>query len=141
VIALMPNADAGGDAVRAALQSFAARPDFRVMTHMPRGEFLSWLARADALVGNSSSGIIEAASLGLWVVNAGTRQNLRERGANVIDAAPGAEAIRVAVASVLDRPRGQWPNLYGDGRSAERMAELLATLALDTRKLDKINAY
>lgn len=141
VFALMPNADAGGDRIRAVLQSFVAQPGFRVATHLPRVEFLSWLARADALVGNSSSGIIEAASLGLWVVNVGTRQQLRERSPNVIDVVPREDDVRRALAEVLARPRGHWRNVYGDGRSAERIFEVLARLPLGQAVLEKTNAY
>ena len=141
VLALMPNADAGGDRIRAVLQSFSAQAGFRGATHLPRMEFLSWLARADALVGNSSSGIIEAASLGLWVVNVGTRQQLRERSPNVIDVVPRKGDVQGAVAEVLARPRGQWRNVYGDGRSTERIFQVLAGLPPGRAVLEKINAY
>jgi GDP/UDP-N,N'-diacetylbacillosamine 2-epimerase (hydrolysing) len=141
VLALMPNADAGGNRIRAALQGFSARPDFRLATHVPRSEFLSWLARTDAMVGNSSSGIIEAASFGLWVVNVGKRQQLRERSANVLDVQPVEIDIRRAVADVLARPRGRWHNVYGEGGSAERIVEILGRLPLEPAALEKINAY
>jgi GDP/UDP-N,N'-diacetylbacillosamine 2-epimerase (hydrolysing) len=140
VFALMPNADAGGDLIRAALRAFVP-PEVRVATHLPRTEFLSWLARADALVGNSSSGIIEAASLGLWVVNVGARQQLRERSENVIDVAPVEAEVRQAVTEVLARPRGRWRNVYGDGKSAERIIEVLGQLPTGRAVLEKINAY
>jgi GDP/UDP-N,N'-diacetylbacillosamine 2-epimerase (hydrolysing) len=141
VLALAPNADAGGDAIRAAFDGFASRPDFRLATHLPRAEYLSWLARADAMAGNSSSGIIEAASLGLWVVNVGKRQQLRERSPNVIDVAPVAEEVRRAVSMVLARPRGRWQNVYGDGGAAERIVEILGRVPLEPAVLEKINAY
>ena len=141
VLALAPNADAGADRILAELQGFSSRPDFRLATHLPRAKFVSWQARADAMVGNSSSGIIEAASLGLWVVNVGKRQQLRERSPNVIDVPPVAEEVRRAVSAVLARPRGQWRNAYGDGGSAERIVEILGRLPLEPAVLEKINAY
>jgi GDP/UDP-N,N'-diacetylbacillosamine 2-epimerase (hydrolysing) len=139
VLALRPNADAGGDRIRAVLDS--CRPRCRVLTHLPRPEFMSWMARADAIVGNSSAGIIEAASVGQWVVNVGSRQRLRERSGNVVDVPPEPEAVQRALVDVLRRPRQQWKNVYGDGRSAPRIAELIERLPLDAAALDKINAY
>ena len=98
------------------------------------------------------AGIIEAASLGTPVVNVGSRQNLRERNANVVDVAVDvadvpvevanvAVAIEAALRSALDH--GPWPreNIYGDGHSGERIADWLATLPLDRRLLEKANAY
>jgi GDP/UDP-N,N'-diacetylbacillosamine 2-epimerase (hydrolysing) len=93
------------------------------------------------MVGNSSSGIIDAASLGLWVVNVGTRQRLRERSANVIDVPPEAEAVREALAEVLARPRGRWTNVYGDGNSADRIVRIIESLPLGDGVAEKINAY
>jgi GDP/UDP-N,N'-diacetylbacillosamine 2-epimerase (hydrolysing) len=141
VLALMPNADAGGDQVRDALAGYAEHPDVAVVTHLRRDRFVSWLAQADAMVGNSSSGIIEAASVGLWVVNVGTRQRLRERSGNVIDVDPDASEIARAVKDVIRRPRGSFRNVYGDGHASERIVELLANLPLTSSVLMKSNAY
>jgi GDP/UDP-N,N'-diacetylbacillosamine 2-epimerase (hydrolysing) len=112
-----------------------------VVTHLPRDRFVSWLAQADAMVGNSSSGIIEAASVGLWVVNVGTRQRLRERSGNVIDVDPEASEVARAVKDVIRRPRGSFRNVYGDGHASERIVELLANLPLTGAVLMKSNAY
>ena len=70
-----------------------------------RPEFISWLACCDVMVGNSSSGIIEAASFGTPVVNVGSRQNLRERNANVVD----VECDAAAVARRASRRAGRRP--------------------------------
>jgi GDP/UDP-N,N'-diacetylbacillosamine 2-epimerase (hydrolysing) len=75
IICLMPNSDAGNTAIRDAICSSAKTISvIRVVTHMPREVYISCLASADLLVGNSSSGIIEAASFGIPVVNVGDRQ-------------------------------------------------------------------
>jgi GDP/UDP-N,N'-diacetylbacillosamine 2-epimerase (hydrolysing) len=140
-IVLQPNADAGGDAVRAALARYQQHNDVRLLTNMSRARFVSWMATADAMVGNSSSGIIEAASLGLWVVNVGNRQQLRERSGNVVDVDPNAESITATLADVLVRPRQSWQNVYGDGCAAERIVALLETLPLSDAVLSKVNAY
>jgi GDP/UDP-N,N'-diacetylbacillosamine 2-epimerase (hydrolysing) len=141
ILCLQPNADAGGEAIRASIARFQRKHDIRVETHMGRADFVSWLAAADVMVGNSSSGIIEAASLGLPVINVGDRQFGRERSANVMDAAVNAPAISRAVTAALAARRGHWRNVYGDGRAGERIARLLAGLTLSPGILKKLNAY
>ena len=142
VLALMPNADAGGDAVRATLAAYAERhPGVRVLTHLPRPDFVSWMAAADLMVGNSSSGIIEAASFGTPVINVGLRQNLRERNANVRDVAAEPEALAQAVRDALARGRYAAANVYGDGHAGARIVALLAALRVTPEILLKTNAY
>lgn len=141
IVALMPNADAGSEAIRAALSERAGLPGMHVATHFPRERFACWMAAADLMIGNSSAGIIEAATFGTPVVNIGARQNLRERNANVMDVPARAEAIAAAAAAALARGRLAPANVYGDGNSAQRIAGLLAELPLDRSVLMKTNAY
>jgi GDP/UDP-N,N'-diacetylbacillosamine 2-epimerase (hydrolysing) len=141
ILALRPNADAGGDRIRKVMDEFSAKGDVKAMTHLPRAEFISWMTRADAMVGNSSAGIIEAASVGQWVVNVGTRQQLRERSGNVVDVEPRAAAVERAVSDVLGRPKRRFENAYGDGKAAPRIADLITRLPLDAALLGKTNAY
>lgn len=141
VICLMPNADAGGRSVRDALARFEGRPGVRLVTHLPRADFISWMAVADVMVGNSSSGIIEAASLGLRVVNVGTRQRLRERSGNVIDVAPEFGALSSGIRRALEAGRYTGPNVYGDGQASRRIADLLSRIEVDASILHKTNAY
>ena len=63
VLVLLPNSDTGSDRIRTVLEKFASKR-CKLLTHLPREEYLAWMTVADVLVGNSSSGIIEAASLG-----------------------------------------------------------------------------
>lgn len=141
VLALRPNSDAGSAGVRAALDHQSGHPALRVVTHLPRPAFLSWMAAADLMVGNSSAGIIEAASFGLPVVNVGSRQNLRERNANVFDVEPAPRALADVLARALGNGRFGTQNVYGDGKASERITELLGTLPLDPSVLAKVNAY
>jgi len=141
VVALMPNADAGSDHVRASLASLEGQPDLRVLTHLPRPDFVSWMATCDIMVGNSSSGIIEAASFGTPVLNVGSRQNLRERNANVTDlAAPGPE-LPAMLDACLRAGRFAPANAYGDGQAGPRIANLLAGLDLSPSILLKAHAH
>ena len=141
VVALMPNADAGSDGVRAALEAQRGQPGFHCATHFPRAHFVSWMAAADLMIGNSSAGIIEAASFGTPVINIGTRQGLRERNANIVDAAASPAALDAAIGAVLARGRLAPDNVYGDGRTSVRIAERLASLELTPALMTKSNAY
>lgn len=141
VLALMPNSDAGSDAVRETLLEL--RRDGRIVlrTHLKRPEFVSWMAAVDVMLGNSSSGIIEAASFGTPVVNVGSRQNLRERNVNVTDVLPRAGEVRAGLEAALKHGRYPRLNIYGDGRAAGRIVELLATTDWSSDRLVKYNAY
>lgn len=141
VVALAPNSDAGGKDMRAALQTASSHPDFRLVTHFPRSQFVSWMAVADLMIGNSSAGIIEAGSFGTPVVNVGSRQNLRERNPNVTDVAEADEALPGVIRAVLARGRLEPHNVYGDGAAAPRIAALLASVPLDPEALRKFNVY
>ena len=84
-------------------------------THLPRSEFVSWMAVVDVMLGNSSSGILESATFGTPVVNVGSRQNLRERNPNVIDVQ--GDVTETCAALELSQKLGRYSpsNLYGDG--------------------------
>lgn len=140
VVWLAPNADAGSAAILAAMQAAHAQ-GVQLRTHLPRPQYLQALRQADALVGNSSSGIIEAATAGTPVVNIGNRQRLRQRNGNTIDCGTEAAAIAQALRRALSMGRWEGGNVYGDGRAGERIAQLLATLPLPRALLDKTNAY
>lgn len=141
IVALLPNADAGSAAIRTALSARAHQPGMHVATHFPRAYFACWMAAADLMIGNSSAGIIEAATFGTPVINIGMRQNLRERNENVVDVPAVAEVIAMAAAAALARGRLARANVYGDGNSAQRIVALLADLPLDQTVLMKTNAY
>jgi UDP-N-acetylglucosamine 2-epimerase len=129
-----PNADESNRAIQAATRSFVAGDPARraLVVNLPPAEYWSLLHHADAMAGNSSSLIMESPSLRLPAVCAGRRQQGRERAANVIDAPANAEAVAAALARALDpafrASFGGLENPYGDGRSAERIVEILATL-------------
>lgn len=141
LVALKPNSDAGSDQIRAALEAHSAHGDVRVVTHFPRELFVSWMAGADLMIGNSSAGIIEAASFGTPVINIGSRQNLRERNANVTDVSADPAAIGKAVEQALAHGRYDHRNIYGDGHSVDRIARLIESLPLEASIMMKSNAY
>jgi GDP/UDP-N,N'-diacetylbacillosamine 2-epimerase (hydrolysing) len=140
-IALMPNADAGSDGVRDAL---SAATGLILYNHLARPDFVAVMARADLMVGNSSAGIIEAASFGTPVLNVGSRQNLRERNCNTLDVqcsdGPLTDGVRVQLAKGRYAIRNIYSHPEG-GRAADRIAEALAAAVLDDHLLIKVNQY
>lgn len=96
---------------------------------------------ADVMAGNSSSGVIEAASFQLPVVNVGERQNAREHGDNVVDCDTSTDAIEKALRRALGLRGLKFTNPYGNGDAGPRIVELLASLPLLSSLLSKLNSY
>jgi UDP-hydrolysing UDP-N-acetyl-D-glucosamine 2-epimerase len=132
VIVTLPNDDPGHDAVRTALLDWA-RADTRVHAFKSLGQlrYLSLLAHADAVVGNSSSALLEAPAFELPAVDIGERQRGRLKPASVLEARPEREAIaaalRRALAPEFRAGLADQRNPYGDGRVAGRILEVLAS--------------
>jgi UDP-hydrolysing UDP-N-acetyl-D-glucosamine 2-epimerase len=130
------NADPGRDVVSAAIATYAeARPDrVRFRESLGQRRYLSLMRLADVVVGNSSSGIIEAPAAGVPTVNIGDRQKGRPRAASVIDCDPGRAAIAAALARALDPAFGTGATgqalPYGGGGAAARIKDILATVPL-----------
>ena len=143
VVLTYPNADAGSSEIIEALERFAAaRPQtVKLLKNAGGRTYFDLMASAAAMVGNSSSGIAEAPSFELPVVNIGTRQAGFERAANVVDVGYGADEIvagieRATSAEFKAGLRGL-ENPYGDGHSSERIVAELRAVALDDRLLRK----
>ncbi|MEP3428009.1 MAG: UDP-N-acetylglucosamine 2-epimerase [Hyphomicrobiales bacterium] len=139
-IALMPNSDAGSDEIRIVFENHESR-DLQTIVHLPRPRFLEIMAAADALVGNSSAGIIEAASFGTPVLNLGTRQNLRERNANVIDLPEDAKQITAALQKITLNSRFAPANIFGDGQASARICSYLKSHPLNADLMNKVLIY
>ncbi|WP_217995002.1 UDP-N-acetylglucosamine 2-epimerase [Methylogaea oryzae] len=122
-----PNADAGGQAIAAAIDAFvAAHPNAVAHTSLGQQRYYSLMAQVDAVVGNSSSGLYEAPSFGLPTVNIGDRQKGRLRAASVIDCPARREAIAAAIAAAWSLDCSEAVNPYGDGQAAGRILESAA---------------
>jgi UDP-N-acetylglucosamine 2-epimerase (non-hydrolysing)/GDP/UDP-N,N'-diacetylbacillosamine 2-epimerase (hydrolysing) len=136
IIFVYPNADAGAYALIERARALAAtRPRTHVFVNLDAVAYWSLLGQADALVGNSSSGIMEAASFALPVVNVGIRQQGRERARNVIDVPANAAEIGAALERALSpafrTSLAGMANPYGDGTAAQTIARVLASVPLD----------
>jgi UDP-hydrolysing UDP-N-acetyl-D-glucosamine 2-epimerase len=136
IIFCYPNADAGSHQLMSRIRSFCAEDrDAHLFVNLPSITYWSLLREATVLLGNSSSGIMEAASFALPVVNVGLRQQGRERGPNILDADPTVDSIRAQLARAHDPAFRDsllnMENIYGNGHAAERIVEVLITTPLD----------
>jgi UDP-N-acetylglucosamine 2-epimerase (non-hydrolysing)/GDP/UDP-N,N'-diacetylbacillosamine 2-epimerase (hydrolysing) len=136
LIFVYPNSDAGSYALIERTRALAeSRPHTHIFVNLDAITYWSLLGQVDALVGNSSSGIMEAASFALPTVNVGIRQQGRERARNVIDAPAETSAILAAIAQALDPKlreslRGM-ANPYGNGTAAKTITRVLTTVPLE----------
>jgi len=143
VLFTCPNVDAGRSEIVRAIQAYVRRhKDSRIERNLGGGLYAPAMKHAACMVGNSSSGIIEAASMRCPVVNVGDRQKGRLRGRNVIDVpcrrAAIIAAVRRAVSSrFLARVRSA-VNPYGDGHAADRIVKILETARLGPDLIRKV---
>lgn len=142
VVITMPNADTGGQVIREHIRRFVrGEPSAQAVESLGTEGYFSVLALCAAMVGNSSSGFLEAPSFGLPVVNVGNRQNGRVRGANVIDVGYGREeivkGIRRATVPAFRKSIQGMENPYGDGKAARRIVAKLVDVPLSGRILIK----
>lgn len=126
------NADAGGRILNQLTETYvASRPGKAVLfSSLGQQRYLSLMGLVDAVVGNSSSGIIEAPSFRIPTVNIGDRQKGRVRAASVIDCLPESDSISAAIGKALSAPfragLASMANPYGSGNTAPAIARILA---------------
>ena len=142
LIFVYPNADAGSHALIERTRALAeTRPRTHIFVNLDAVTYWSLLGQVDCMVGNSSSGIIEAASFGLPVVNIGDRQAGRIRAENVIDVPCTTADIAAGIALALSPPfrekAARTVNPYGRGNAAARIVDVLATVELGSHLLRK----
>lgn len=136
VIITRPNADTRNTRILQQLEGFAnTHPNVRLVSSLGTRGYFSLMSLAAAMVGNSSSGIIEAASFRLPVVNIGLRQAGRPRSANVIDvdctSAAISDGLKRALSAGFRDSLESLTNPYGDGQAAVRIARRLAETPID----------
>ncbi len=141
VVFTLPNADTENRVVQSRIRDYVNRHARAWLVENFGEAYFSMMAHSAAMIGNSSSGIIEAASFKLPVVNIGSRQKGRVHGSNVVDVGYGHDEIKQGIRRVLDPAFGDElanvTNPYGDGQAAERIMERLTETAIDDRLLRK----
>ena len=140
VILTYPNADNGGRGLIPMLKEHARNNPERAMAIQSMGSkrYLSALAESAAVIGNSSSGIIEAPSFGVPTVNIGTRQQGRLAAESVLHCAPHAQSIAECIRRALSAQHvllsSRKSNPYGQGRTAQEIARVLRSADLSKPK-------
>ena len=145
-VVIYPNSDAGGRRMMDVIKQYEGYPFIKTFKSLPRREYLSLMRVAGVMVGNSSSGIVEAPSLGLPVVNIGIRQEGRERGQNVTDVAHDRAQVLNAIGKALTDKEflarvKRCKSPYGDGKTGPRIAEILSKTKDTPRLLQKQITY
>lgn len=136
-IIFWPNSDAGADDIARGIRKFRERHaglPWHFFKNLPTEAYIRLMLRTVCLVGNSSSGIREGVFTGTPAVNVGTRQQMRQRGKNVIDVGYDRRAIADAIREQVRH--GHYPSepIYGDGHAGRRIAEVLAQCKLRIQK-------
>jgi GDP/UDP-N,N'-diacetylbacillosamine 2-epimerase (hydrolysing) len=136
LIFTMPNADNGNRVMASMVDHFvASHPLARAYVSLGQLRYLSCLKLVDGVVGNSSSGLIEAPSLGKGTVNIGDRQRGRLKATSVIDCAPQRDAIVAAIQTLytaeFQHLVKRVVNPYGQGGAAEKIVQVLQRHPLD----------
>jgi UDP-hydrolysing UDP-N-acetyl-D-glucosamine 2-epimerase len=143
-IFVYPNADAGSELIRRKLAQLK-RPNIRLFRNLPRQDYLGLMRMAEVVLGNSSSGIMEAPSFGTPTVNIGRRQNRRPQACNVINVGYYKHEIiaglRQATTPEFKARAKSAANPYGDGRASENIVKVLKEVVIDERLLRKELTY
>ena len=130
---ILPNNDAGYSQIVEQLNS----TNFKTVESLGLSDYINLLKRAHLLIGNSSSGIHEASSFNIPVINIGTRQAGRLRPKNVIDVDYSKEKICEAIKKglLMKLTNSSFINPYGDGKSSQRIVEILKNIDIRDNKL------
>jgi len=136
-IALWPNADAGSEDISRGMRKFRERfndSNIHYFKNLPTKVYIDLMRRTACLIGNSSSAIREGSFIGTPSVNIGSRQEMRQRGSNVIDVDHNSSAIADAIS--IQVHHGPFPSepIYGDGKAGERIANILENCQIHIQK-------
>ena len=139
---IYPNNDAGSKKIIKVLK----KSKFKIVKTINLQEYKTLLSRASLLIGNSSSGIHEAATFKVPVINIGSRQNGRLKPKNVITTSYNVRDIKNKINYILYNKKfkkilNSLKNPYGDGKTSKRIVKLLSKIKIDEKVIQKQNAY
>ncbi len=132
-----PNVDAGSDDISHGIRKFREAHKITFMhffKSMEPEDYLRLINNCKCIIGNSSSAIREGSYLGIPAVNLGTRQDGRERGPNIVDIGYDKEEIKNAIKKQVKHGRYPKSTIYGDGKAADKIADVLAKCELNLQK-------
>lgn len=145
-LVVYPNNDPGHNLIIEEIEKRRGNKKIHIYKDIPHIDYLSFLASSDLLIGNSSSGMIDASAFPIPVINVGERQRGRERGTNVIDVSYNKQEIKKAVKKALNdndfkekikKPKSP----YGNGTAGKQIAEILYNIKIDQNLMQKQIAY
>lgn len=144
-VMIMPNNDAGSYEIRYAIDNYK-RGEYHIYANLKREDYLALLKHCKCIVGNSSSGLLEAPTFRTAAVNIGRRQDCRYRGNNVIDVNFSKDEIVDAIKKAISPEfknflKDNIDNPYGDGHSSEKILKLLMETKVDEKLLVKQLTY
>jgi UDP-hydrolysing UDP-N-acetyl-D-glucosamine 2-epimerase len=144
VFAIAPNSDAGGLIIFNVLQKYSKDLHFfQLYKSIPRKDYLGMLKYGGMLIGNSSSGIIEASYFNIPVVNIGIRQDGRESGNNIINTNNSPNSITNGIKKALRFKDKQFEmnKIYGNGKASKKIVKILESISIDKRLIQKQIQY
>ncbi|MGB1287400.1 MAG: UDP-N-acetylglucosamine 2-epimerase, partial [Aggregatilineales bacterium] len=141
-----PNTDPGNELIRKSIDENREKyPDLITYNTLPREHFVSLYRSCSAIVGNSSSIVLEAGFLRRPGILIGPRQNLREVGNNVVRISPTVDAVKSACQDALDENYRlqvqEADSIYGDGLASGRIAKILTDVEIKPELLLKTMPY
>jgi UDP-N-acetylglucosamine 2-epimerase (non-hydrolysing)/GDP/UDP-N,N'-diacetylbacillosamine 2-epimerase (hydrolysing) len=145
-VLLYPNSDAGGKKFIDIINKYSKKPYLHAFQNMPHEEYLSLMKSVDIMIGNSSSGIIEAPSFQLPVINIGSRQQGRTRSVNILDVQPERKKIIQAIDFALHNKAflekvHTCKNQFGNGTAAQKIVKILKEIPLNEKLIQKQITY
>lgn len=145
IVCVMPNSDAGADDILKIYEFYSSEKKIHRVTNFEQMDYLTVLKHCAVLAGNSSSGIIEAASFHIPVINIGTRQNGRERSANVVDIPADETALSAALDQVLSDPFQKMlktiNNVYGKENTSTSIVDVIREISFSQELIQKTITY
>ncbi|MEF8847734.1 MAG: UDP-N-acetylglucosamine 2-epimerase [Candidatus Thermoplasmatota archaeon] len=145
-VLIYPNCDAGGKKIINLIKKNEDKSYLKIVKNLSHKDYLSLMKSADLMIGNSSSGIIEAPSLKVPVLNIGSRQQGRERSDNILDVNPKKDDIIQAINYVLNDKKFQHKvkdcnNKFGDGTASKKIVKILKEICITDSFIQKQLTY
>jgi len=146
VVMIYPNCDAGSKELIKLISKYENKDYMHVFKNLPHEDYLGLMKSANLMIGNSSSGIIEAPSLKIPVINIGSRQQGRNRTENIMDVEPEKNKILAAIDFALNnkdflKKVKSCKNKFGDGKASQRIVKILKELEINDKLIQKQITY
>ncbi len=141
IVVILPNNDAGSLIIRKNIENLIIGKVF-IFSNLKREEYLALLRNTKVIIGNSSSGLLEAPTFNTPAVNIGRRQNDRVQGLNVINCEHDASKITKAIDKAISKNfkkmlNEKCKNPYGDGESSKKILDVIRNTEINNKLIMK----